>query len=78
MEMAYVIYPKQQQPQQTRPPTDDTTTTDSGNGHGANADSTIQNQPADANATKIPDSTDLDSGNLQGTQQITMYCPLLS
>ncbi len=49
--------------------TDDTTTTstttDSGNGHGANADSSIQDQPADANNTTIPDSSNLDSGNLQ-------------
>jgi hypothetical protein len=47
--------------------TDDTstTTTDSGNGHGANADTTIQDQSADSNATTIPDSTGLDSGNLQ-------------
>ena len=47
--------------------TDDTTTrtTDSGTGHGANADTSIQDQPTDANATTIPDSTSLDSGNLQ-------------
>ena len=45
---------------------DDTTTTDSGNGHGSNADNSIQDQSADSNATTIPDSHGLDSGNLQG------------
>jgi hypothetical protein len=50
----------------TSSPDDTTTTTkttDSGNGH---ADTTIQDQPADANAATIPDSSGLDSGNLQG------------
>ncbi len=43
-----------------------TTTTDSANGHGSDADISIQNQPTDANATTIPDSSSLDTGNLQG------------
>jgi hypothetical protein len=43
-----------------------TTTADSGNGHGSNTEATIQDQPANANVTTIPDSSGLDSGNLQG------------
>ena len=39
-----------------------TTTTDSGNWHGSDADTTIQDQPTDASVTTIPDS----SVNLQG------------
>ena len=45
---------------------DDTTTIDSGNGHVSNTDTTIQDQPVDANAATIPDSSGLDTGNLQG------------
>ena len=41
-----------------------TSTIDSGHGNGANAD-TISNQ-SDANATTVPDSPSLDSGNLNG------------
>jgi hypothetical protein len=41
-----------------------TPTIDSGHGNGANADS-ISNQ-SDANATTVPDSPSLDSGNLHG------------
>ena len=44
---------------------DTTTTTNSGNGHGANSDTIQTSHFADANATTIPDSTGLDSGNLQ-------------
>lgn len=43
-----------------------TSTTDQGHGNGANAAETVQNQPADSNTTTIPDSSGLDSGNLQG------------
>jgi hypothetical protein len=43
-----------------------TTTTDSGNGNGVNADTTNPDQPLDANATTIPDSPSLDSGDLNG------------
>ncbi|EKQ53700.1 MAG: hypothetical protein B655_1190 [Methanobacterium sp. Maddingley MBC34] len=47
--------------------TDDTSTTtiDSGHGNGVNAESTVQDQ-VDANATTVPDSPSLDSGNLNG------------
>lgn len=46
--------------------TSDTNTTDQGHGHGANADTIITNKSADSNATTIPDSPGLDSGNLHG------------
>ncbi len=44
---------------------DTTTTTDSGQGNGANTEGTVTDQ-VDANATTVPDSPSLDSGNING------------
>jgi hypothetical protein len=61
--------------------TDDTKTTttstitDQGHGNGASADTTPE-PPADANATLIPDSSGLDTGNIQGDPTNYLVLPV--
>jgi len=55
--------------------TDDTTTVESGHGNGANAEGTVPDQP-DANATTVPDSPGMDSGNLGGDGDNYLVMPI--